>query len=49
VTPIIQVDDKKINNGEPGKITKQIQTIYFDLIRGKIEKYNNWLTHVKNV
>ena len=49
VTPIIQVDDKKINNGRPGKITKQIQTIYFDLIRGKIEKYNNWLTHVKNV
>lgn len=49
VTPIIQVDDKKINNGKPGKITKQIQTIYFDLIRGKIEKYNNWLTHIKNV
>ena len=49
VTPIIQLDDKKINNGKPGKITKQIQTIYFDLIRGKIEKYNNWLTHVKNV
>jgi len=49
VTPIIQVDDKKINNGKPGKITKQIQTIYFDLIRGKIEKYNNWLTYIKNV
>ena len=49
VTPIIQVDDKKINNGRPGKITKQKQSIYFDLIRGKIEKYNNWLTHVKNV
>jgi branched-chain amino acid aminotransferase len=49
VTPIIQVDDKKINNGKPGKITKQIQTIYFDLIRGKIERYNNWLTHIKNV
>ena len=49
VTPIIQVDDKKINNGKPGKITKQIQTIYFDLIRGKIERYNNWLTYIKNV
>lgn len=35
VTPIIQVDDKKINNGKPGKITKQIQTIYFDLIDRK--------------
>ena len=49
VTPIIQVVDKKINNGKPGKITKQIQTIYFDLIRGKIERYNNWLTYIKNV
>ena len=49
VTPIIQVDDKKINNGKPGKITKQIQTIYFDLILGKIERYNNWLTYIKNV
>lgn len=49
VTPIIQVDDKKINSGKPGKITKQIQTIYFDLIRGKIDKYNDWLTHIKNV
>ena len=49
VTPIIQVDDKKINNGKPGIITKQIQTIYFDLIRGKIERYNNWLTYIKNV
>ena len=49
VTPIIQLDDKKINNGKPGKITKQIQTIYFDLIRGKIERYNNWLTYIKNV
>ena len=49
VTPIIQLDEKKINNGKPGKITKQIQTIYFDLIRGKIEKYSNWLTHVNKV
>jgi branched-chain amino acid aminotransferase len=49
VTPIIQVDDQQINDGKPGKITKQIQTIYFDLIRGKIEKYDSWLTHIKNV
>ncbi len=49
VTPIIQLDDKKINNGKPGKITKQIQSIYFDLIRGKKERYNNWLTYIKNV
>ena len=46
VTPIIQVDDVKINNGKPGDITKKIQKIYFDLIRGKVDEYSNWLTQV---
>ena len=46
VTPIIQVDDVKINNGKPGEITKKIQKIYFDLIRGKVNEYSSWLTHV---
>lgn len=46
VTPIIQLDDVKINNGKPGIITKKIQKIYFDLIRGRMKEYNNWLTQV---
>ena len=46
VTPIIQVDNVKINNGKPGEITKKIQKIYFDLIRGKIDEYSSWLTLV---
>ena len=46
VTPIIQVDNVKINNGKPGEITKKIQKIYFDLIRGKIDEYSSWLTQV---
>ena len=46
VTPIIQVDNVKINDGKPGKITKKIQNIYFDIIRGKIDEYCNWLTQV---
>ena len=35
VTPIIEVDDNKINNGLPGPLTKQLQANYFNLIRGK--------------
>ena len=46
VTPIIQVDNIKINNGLPGPVTKQIQKQYFDLIRGKASKYEHWLTRV---
>jgi len=46
VTPIIEVDDNKINNGLPGPLTKQLQTNYFNLIRGKHDKYNEWLTKV---
>ena len=48
VTPIIEVDDKKINNGLPGPITKQLQSNYFSLIRGKHDKHNEWLTIVKD-
>ena len=46
VTPIIQVDNVKINDGKPGEITKKIQKIYFNLIRGKVDEYNSWLTQV---
>lgn len=46
VTPIVQVDDVNINDGKPGEITKKIQKIYFDLIRGKVSEYSSWLTQV---
>ena len=46
VTPIVQVDNVKINNGKPGEITKKIQKIYYDLIRGKVDEYSSWLTQV---
>jgi branched-chain amino acid aminotransferase len=46
VTPIIQVDNVKINDGKPGEITKKIQKIYFDIIRGKVDEYSSWLTQV---
>ena len=46
VTPIIQIDDVEINKGTPGPSTKKIQDIYFNIIRGKVSEYNNWLTQV---
>ena len=48
VTPIIEIDNTKINNGIPGQITKKLQENYFNLIRGKYDKYDEWLTILSN-
>ena len=47
VPPIVSVDDRKIGDGKPGKYTREIQRIFFDIVRGKNDKYMNWLTEVK--
>lgn len=46
ITPIKEVDNRSIGNGKPGEITKTIQNIFFDIIRGKEEKYKKWLTYI---
>ena len=43
VTPIRELDNRIIGNGTPGEITLKLQEKYFDLVRGKIEKYHSWL------
>ncbi len=46
VTPIIEVDERMVGNGKPGKITRKIQKLYFDAIQGKNPKYIKWCTPV---
>lgn len=46
VTPIYEVDDRKIGNGKTGPITKKIQGVYSTVIRGKNQRYKHWLTYV---
>ena len=46
VTPIVEVDNRKIGDGKVGKLTKQVQEIFFKAVRGKLEKYRNLLTPV---
>ncbi len=47
VTPIRELDGRSIGCGSRGPITEKLQTMYFDLVHGRIEKYNDWLTVVK--
>lgn len=46
VTPIREIDNRKIGAGSRGKITKKLQTIFFDVVKGKNRKYNHWLTRI---
>jgi len=44
VTPIREVDGRTIGNGGMGPLTRKIQSLYFDVIRGRSAKYKDWLT-----
>jgi branched-chain amino acid aminotransferase len=47
VTPIRELDRRVIGDGKRGRITKKLQTIFFDIVKGKNKKYEKWLTYVK--
>lgn len=47
VTPIRELDGRTIGDGKRGKITKKLQSIFFDIVKGKSKKYNSWLTYIK--
>jgi branched-chain amino acid aminotransferase len=44
VTPVREVDNRRIGKGEPGPITKRIQDAYFGAVRGEEPRYREWLT-----
>ncbi len=46
ITPVVEVDNRKIGGGDVGVITKELQDIYFRAVRGMIDRYFGWLTPV---
>lgn len=47
ITPIREVDNRKIGAGKPGPVTKDLQAAFFDIVQGKSTKHAGWLTAVK--
>jgi branched-chain amino acid aminotransferase len=46
VTPVSEIDHRKVGNGEIGPITAKLQEIYAKVIRGDHPKYTKWCTPV---
>jgi branched-chain amino acid aminotransferase len=47
ITPISKLDNKSINNGSRGKITKLLQEKFQEIISGHDKLYQSWLTYTK--
>ncbi len=46
VTPIRELDGRIIGAGSRGPVTEKLQSMFFDVVGGKAEKYRHWLTKV---
>lgn len=44
VSPVLSVDHRPIGNGQVGPVTKKLQSLYFDIVRGNNSKYAEWCT-----
>jgi branched-chain amino acid aminotransferase len=45
VTPVREVDNRRIGAGQPGPITKKIQDVFFRAVHGEEQRYSEWLTY----
>ncbi|HEC25730.1 MAG TPA: branched-chain amino acid transaminase [bacterium] len=47
VTPVREIDERKIGIGRAGEISLRLQDIFFNIVKGGNKKYEKWLTYVK--
>ena len=48
ITPVIQIDKKRIKGSKVGNITRLLMATYSDIVMNKSKKYSQWLTKVYN-
>ena len=46
VTPIRELDNRKIGEGTRGPVTTKLQALYFDCVQGRSPAHEGWLTYV---
>ena len=46
ITPIRELDSRTIGSGRRGPITEKLQSMFFDVVSGRAEKYRHWLTQI---
>ena len=47
VSPVIEVDHRKVGSGAIGPISSLIRDRYFEAVRGRLPEYSHWLTPIE--
>ena len=43
LTPLREVDDQPVGTGEPGPVTRAVQSVFEDALHGRSDRYAGWL------
>jgi len=46
LTPVREIDNRRIGSGKPGPITTGLQKAFFSIVRGENAAYASWLTRI---
>lgn len=46
VSAVGEVDRRVVGDGQMGPVTRSIQKLYFDVVKGRVSRYSEWLTPV---
>jgi len=46
VVPVFSIDKVQVGRGVEGEVTLNIKNLYLQIVRGKVKKYQKWLTPV---
>jgi len=46
VTPVREVDHRRVGSGARGPVTERLQSLYFDVVSGRESKYERWLSYL---
>ena len=46
IAPITNFDNRPVGSGEIGPLTRKLQTLYFDVVKNKLPRYQDWCTVV---
>jgi branched-chain amino acid aminotransferase len=45
LTPVREVDNRRVGSGQPGPVTKKLQETFFRTVHGEEQRYREWLTY----
>jgi branched-chain amino acid aminotransferase len=46
ISPVVEIDHRKVGSGDVGPITERLTELYFDVVRGRNDKFSHWVTPI---